>query len=373
MLRIFLYVLGVIIIIGLIGSFVITRGGKLVTPVGEGEIVIGDKTFEAFPLPDYAQAFVTEDYKSYFIEVEPGIKVHMLEVGTGFPVFMQHGNPSSGFLYRKVVEQLPTDRVRIIMPTLVGLGFSSKVPVESHTVINHNRWLNKALTELELEELVYVGQDWGGIVGVGALSLSPELVQGIVIMNTAIYAPTEKMKLSRLHDLVRTPIVGEFLIEVLGSAFDGMDRVQGDQDSIPAEVKALYGRPVEDSGNIKAPLAMMRMVPHAPEHPSTAPMAELVTYVRGLDVPTEIVWGINDPIIGQGVPPMREHFPNARVTETEAGHFLQEEVPEVIAEAVLRVVNQVQASAEAVPETVLDTAAEPGRDDADIPGALARP
>ena len=68
---------------------------------------------------------------SYFVELEPGIKVHVLEIGEGFPVFLQHGSPASGFLYRKVAEMLSTDRLRIIMPTLAGLGFSSKIPPAS--------------------------------------------------------------------------------------------------------------------------------------------------------------------------------------------------------------------------------------------------
>jgi len=64
---------------------------------------------------------------------------------------------------------------------------------------------------------------------------------------------------------------------------------------------------------------------------------------------------------------MQEHFPNARTTETEAGHFLQEEVPDVIAEAVLRVLDQVQPMVEnepvietgdAGPEAITDTAPE---------------
>lgn len=346
MLRWLLIGLSIFLVAALVAAFVITRDGRLVTPIGEGTVIIGDKTFEAFPLPDYASAVLTEDYKSYLIEVEPGIKVHMLEVGTGYPIYMQHGNPSSGFLYRKIVEDLPTDRLRIIMPTLVGLGFSSKVLVQDHTVENHNRWLNAALNELDLEGLIYVGQDWGGIVGVGALSLSPQLIDGIVMMNTAIFAPTEKMKLSRLHDLVRTPVVGELLIETLGLGFDGMDTVQGDPASMPPEVRALYGRPVLESGNKKAPLAMMRMVPNSPEHPSTEPMRKLVTFVRSLDVPTEIVWGMNDPIAGRALPAMKAHFPNAPVTETQAGHFLQEEVPDLIAAAVLRVFDEVQAARE---------------------------
>jgi haloalkane dehalogenase len=324
------------------GAYAITRDGSIVTPAGAGTVSTASGTFEGFPLPGYAQKFVTDAYKSYFIEVEPGIKVHILEVGEGYPIFMQHGNPTSGFLYRKIVEHLPLNRVRVIMPTLVGLGYSSKIPVSMHTMVNHNRWINTALRQLGLKEVIFVGQDWGGPIGVGALALSPDMVKGMVIMNTAIRVTEVKTSLSKIHDLMKTPILGEFLANVCNLVFRGLHRPQHDPGSMPQAVKDLYARPVRESGNNKAPLAMMRMVPDGPDHPSTPVMRELVPFLRSLSVPVEIVWGINDPILGRAVPAMVEHFPNARVTETPAGHFLQEEVPEVIAAAVLRVLEQVQ-------------------------------
>ena len=73
-------------------------------------------------------------------------------------------------------------------------------------------------------------------------------------------------------------------------------------------------------------------------------MRELKTYARSLDVPVELVWGMNDPIGAKGLGPMHENFPHANITETEAGHFLQEEVPVEIAEAVMRVFEQVNAA-----------------------------
>lgn len=334
----------VLIIAALLGLFAITRSGKIVTPVGEGSIAIGSKTFEAFPLPDYAAASINTEYKSYFIEVEPGVKIHVLEIGAGYPIYMQHGNPTSGLLYRKVAEKLPTDQVRLIMPTMVGLGFSTKVPARQHTLDNHARWMNAALEQMDLDGVVYVGQDWGGPVGMGALALSPRMLDGVVVLNTGWTAPKEKRDISRAHALVKTPIVGEILLEVFVSIFDRLHETQGDPASFPKQVADLYGRPVRESGNQKAPLALMRMVPDSPDHPSTAPLRGIEAYVETLDVPAEIVWGMRDPIFAASLPTMRRYFPAAAVTETEAGHFLQEEVPDVIAAAVMRVYGQVQAS-----------------------------
>ena len=73
-------------------------------------------------------------------------------------------------------------------------------------------------------------------------------------------------------------------------------------------------------------------------------MQVIEDYVAGLNVPAEIVWGMNDPILGKALGAMKSNFPDAPVTETEAGHFLQEEVPVEIAEAVMRVVEQVLSS-----------------------------
>ena len=340
----FLRILVLIAFTLIILSFFVTRDGYVVTPTGNGQVVLASGTYEAFPLPIYASNMVDSNYKSYFIEVEQGLKVHVIEAGEGFPVFLMHGNPTSGFLYRKVVEKLPLNKVRVIMPTSLGLGFSSKIPASEHTAENHIYWINKVLRELELKELVYAGQDWGGPIGMGALSLSPELLKGAVLLNTGFNAPKVNADLSPAHALVKTPVIGELLLEVVFSIFERLKSVQGNPDSWTSEVAELYGRPVYESGNSKAPLAMMRMVPDGPNHPSAPSMRRVEEYVNTLEIPAEIVWGENDPILGRALPIMQQNFPNARLTKTTAGHFLQEEVPNEIAEALIRVVEEITGS-----------------------------
>ena len=343
--RILLTVLGGFVVLGAITAAMVTRDGKRIAVHGAGTVELAAGSFEAFALPDYAAAFVGSDFKSYLVEAEPGIKIHVLEVGSGFPVYLQHGNPTSGFLYRKVAAALPTDQVRVIMPTMVGLGFSTKVPASEHTLANHMRWMSSLLQQLELSQLVYAGQDWGGPIGMGALSLNPGLLRGAVLMNTAFNVPLQEQDLSSAHARVKMPVIGELMLEVFVSIFEQIHQVQGDPASMPTTVSELYGRPVIQSGNSKAPLALMRMVPDGPQHTSAPQMRNIEDYVSGLAISAELVWGMNDPILAQGLEAMKANFPNAPVTETSAGHFLQEEVPEEIAAALMRVVDQVKSSA----------------------------
>ncbi len=336
--------LGVVALLLGIGIFWITRGGSRVTPSGSGTVATASGEFEAFPLPDYVGAVLLDGYKSYLIEVEPGIKIHVLEVGEGYPVYLQHGNPTNGLLYRKIAEHLPKDQMRLIMPTMVGLGFSTKVPASEHTIENHLRWMSAALQQLDLAKAVYVGQDWGGAIGMGALMNNPELLEGAVMLNTGFSAPEEDFELSSVHALAARPIMGELVLENLVPLFDRLKDSQGDPESLRKEVSDLYGRPVLESGNAKAPLALMRMVPTGPDHRTTPMMRQVQTYAESLDdIPVEIVWGMKDPILAKALPRMEQFFPNAPVLKTDGGHFLQEEVPEEIAVAVLRVFEKVQA------------------------------
>ncbi|WP_108810392.1 alpha/beta fold hydrolase [Sphingorhabdus sp. Alg231-15] len=344
--KILLSILGIAVLAVAIAGIVLTRDGELKTPTGEGMVALENGNFEAFPLPDYAAKFVGDDYKSYFVEVEPNIKVHVLEVGSGYPVYMQHGLPTSGFLYRKVADELPRDQFRIIMPTIVGLGFSSKIPAGQHTLENHISWMNATLNGLAIEEAIFVGHDWGGPIGMGALARSPELLKGAVILNTVLDSAKEERDLAPPLVVANTPVAGEILFEGLVSIFGQLPSFQADPASMPEDVIQLYEKPVRDSGNAKGILAMMRMSPDGPDHPSSKQYRELEEYYQGREFPTEIVWGMQDSILAKRLSDMKKNFPNAVVTETQGGHFLQEETPEEIASAVLRVYSRIQPVAE---------------------------
>jgi haloalkane dehalogenase len=79
------------------------------------------------------------------------------------------------------------------------------------------------------------------------------------------------------------------------------------------------------------------MVPVSEGHPSVAPLRRSLAVATAFEGPAEIVWGERDPVLGRALRGVAEALPGARVTTTPAGHYLQEETPGPIAEAVLRV------------------------------------
>src|SRR2546430_9620485 len=82
-------------------------------------------------------------------------KVDVMEHGRGRPVVTLHGNPSWGFLYRKVAQALAGAPLRVIMPDLLGLGLSDK-PRDAavHTLDQHAELIGRLADLLELDDFV---------------------------------------------------------------------------------------------------------------------------------------------------------------------------------------------------------------------------
>lgn len=270
----------------------------------------------------------------YRVEVG-GQRMHVMEAGSGRPVLLLHGNPSWGFLYRRVVRELLQDDMRLIMPDLVGLGFSDKPRnANVHTLNNHMSWVASLIDKLGLDDVVVVLQDWGGAIGVGALSQLDGVRAGLVVMNTALTPPRRGFRPTAFHRLAATPIVADVLFRGLGFPQLVMGMTQGDRSTIIGNVWRAYRYPLRHIIDRQAPLALARMVPDNQQHPSIEALERCHDYVKAFEGPAAIVWGDRDPILGGLRSWMEKLFPNAPVTRTRAGHFLQEEVPWDIAAAI---------------------------------------
>lgn len=271
-------------------------------------------------------------FERYVIEVDGGVNIHVMEHGAGRPVVMFHGNPTWGYLYRKVVGELADGPFRLIMPDLPGLGFSDRVPGDEFTLANQVRWMGDLVGRLDLDDAIFVVQDWGGPIGLHAGSQHPGLVTGLVVMNTIGGPPKPGFKPTTFHRIFSTAAVGG-LATRLGLIERNMRLAQGDRTSITRRVRDSYLYPLKVGGN-EAVVSFVRMVPDSMEHPSVPVLDEVGEFVAGYDGPAAIVWGRNDPVLGKVLRRVSRSLPQAKATVTDAGHFLQEEVPVDIAAAV---------------------------------------
>jgi haloalkane dehalogenase len=292
-------------------------------------------------LPDWLERMLP--FERYAVQIGEH-RLHVMESGQGRPVLMLHGNPSWGFLYRKVAAALTGEPLRLIMPDLVGLGFSDK-PRDAavHRLEHHGAWIGELIDALELRDLIFVGQDWGGPIGLCALSTRQEQLAGLVILNTVVGPPKPGFRPSAFHRLARMPIVSQLAFVGGGFPQRGMSFAQGDRASIRGEVARAYRYPLRRLRDRVAPLALARMVPSSLEHPSIPALAACQRTVEAFRGPSAIVWGERDPVLGRVRRRIERLLPDAHVTVTDAGHFLQEEVPEAIARAINDVAARVKA------------------------------
>jgi cis-3-alkyl-4-acyloxetan-2-one decarboxylase len=267
--------------------------------------------------------------------------LHVMSSGTGEAVLLLHGNPTWGFLWRKVAAALADDPLRLVMPDLVGLGFSDKPRrLREHQLDDHGRWIEELVTALELQRFVLVGQNWGGPIGLRMVAARPERLAGLVLANTVVGPPRPGFRPTAFHRFARIPLVSTLAFRFLGFPLGSLHRAQGDPRSLRGQVAAAYRYPLRSWRDRVAPLALARMVPHAPHHPSMAALVRCQDAAEAFRGPSALVWGERDPILGRSLKRVASLLPQAEVTTTGAGHFLQEEVPEIIAGAVRKVAAQ---------------------------------
>jgi haloalkane dehalogenase len=121
-------------------------------------------------------------YDSHWIEIN-GHQVHYLDVGQGPTLLMLHGNPTWSFLYRRMIAAL-ADRYRCVALDYPGFGLSTARSGFGFTAAEQSVVLQQFVTALDLTDVTPIMQDWGGPIGIGAVTAEPRRYSGLIIGNT---------------------------------------------------------------------------------------------------------------------------------------------------------------------------------------------
>ena len=313
------------------------------------------------------------DFEPHYTDVPAGdgqsLRIHHVDEGPadGPLVLCMHGQPSWSYLYRRMIPLLTAGGCRVIAPDLVGYGRSDKPGArEDYTYQRQVDWLTAWLVQNDFRGITFVGQDWGGLIGLRMVAENPERFDRVAIANTGIPAPSElpaerAAALKELRDTMPTP-TPQTMMQNLSNpnpdapeqAFAYWQRFCWDTEDVPVgllvagtidgvslspEEIAAYDAPFPDPSYKMACRAMPSQVPTAPDDPSIEANLRAWEVFSTWEKPFLCSFVDNDPVSRGGAKPFLARVPNAKSKPIQGGgHFLQEGRAEEFSNNVLELI-----------------------------------
>lgn len=282
------------------------------------------------------------DYSCRVVELPDGLRMAYVDEGPADAptVVLVHGEPTWGYLYRRMLPPLLEAGFRLIVPDLIGFGRSDKpARREDYSYARHVEWLRCALFDrLDLRQTYYLGQDWGGLIGMRLLAEHPERFAGVVMANTGL--PTGDVPMPEAWQRFRRMVEHADRLDL------GRMVAAGCLRSLSAEELAAYDAPFPDEEHCAGARAFPGLVPNRPDDPASAANRSAWERLSSVQVPFLCAFSDGDPITRGGDRWMRSRIPGAadqpHATIEGAGHFLQEDRPTELAEVLTRFVRSVQ-------------------------------
>jgi haloalkane dehalogenase len=275
--------------------------------------------------------------KTIFVK---GKNMSYVEMGEGDPIIFQHGNPSSSYLWRNVMPHLQ-DQGRCIAIDLIGMGDSDKldnVGPDSYTFVEHREYLDAALEALNVaENVTWVIHDWGSALGFDWANRHRDAVKGIAYMESIVRPLTweEWSESARgVFQGFRSPAGEEMILEK--NVF--VERVL--PGSILRELSdvemEVYKKPFLNSGEDRRPtLTWPRQIPISGEPADVVEIAQsYADWLVQCDVPKLFINADPGAILTGPQRDFCRTWPNQTEVTVKGNHFLQEDSPNEIGQAI---------------------------------------
>lgn len=274
-------------------------------------------------------------FKSRSITLDTN-RVHYVDEGTGPVLMLLHGNGSYSFVYREIIQSL-RPHFRCIALDWPGFGLSAARPGYGFTPREHMEVLQKFVSALGLTDIRLMVHDWGGPIGLGFAGQQPELIHSLIIGNTWAWPAEPSSPVAKFARIAGSPF-GSFLIRRLNIFVRFMNPLATSRKFSKAEKEAYCG-PYSTAESRNAMAVFPKEILRSRDL--------LATVERGLgrlrDKPVLILWGDRDSGFPEGDRKRFERlFPSATTRVLHgAKHFIQEDAPEEVAQAILNLEHQV--------------------------------
>lgn len=288
-------------------------------------------------VPDFP--FVT---KYHYLNHPPG-ELRMAYVDEGPAdapvVLMLHGEPSWSFAYRKLIPLIAQAGYRAVAPDHIGFGRSDKLSRRNdYSYAGFVQWMGDFVQALDLNNIVLVCQDWGGPIGLSTLAAMPERFAGVVAANTLLPNCEPPPR-----GVAGWP--GEIIEAWVGMTRDATDLPVSDIVNgvcvapLDDATRTAYDAPFPDASFKAAVLEFPSLIPTSPQMPGCAENRRVWEVLEAWDKPFVTAFSDSDPSTASWAEVFRGRIPGAdnalHTTIEGAGHFVQEEQGERLAEVVL--------------------------------------
>ena len=268
-------------------------------------------------------------YEPHYTDVREGsTTLRVAHVDTGrrdasTTVLCMHGEPSWSYLYRHMIPVLVEAGHRVVVPDLIGFGRSDKPTEQSdYTYARHVAWMHDALIrQLNLQNITFFGQDWGGLVGLRLVAAAPDRFARVVVGNTGL--PTGDATPNEAF-LAWRKFSREAPVFPIGQIING-----GCTTDLAADVIAAYDAPFPDDSYKAGARIFPSLVPASADDPARADQVEAWKVIGAFHRPWLCAFSDADPITRGGEKAFLRSVPGAEglehVTIAGGGHFLQED------------------------------------------------
>ncbi|MFP4476791.1 MAG: alpha/beta fold hydrolase [Desulfatibacillaceae bacterium] len=290
------------------------------------------------------------------MEIE-GHRINYVDEGEGETLLMLHGNPTWSYLYRHLIADLKKD-YRCVAIDHLGYGLSDKPADADYSMEAHVRRLGEFVEQLDLNNVTLICQDWGGIIGLTYASRNKERFSRLIPMNTTGFLPRSVAEFRQCLKAWAFPYLWSFKTPVLGKkmAMDwniflqaGM-RLGTHNTGKMMTKKAMLGYeyPFQRVRDRRAIMHSVRQVPMGPIDKAWWMLRDTEKALEGWGVRTRVIWGMKDPVfvpwfIDRFEELLPNHAPTLRIPT--AGHFLQDDEPEIIIKGIREFLGEKQMKA----------------------------
>ena len=256
--------------------------------------------------------------------------VHYVDEGSGRPLLLLHGNPDWSFLYRKIIGGLQDD-FRCVALDYPGFGLSVHPPGYGYTAAEHAAIVAELVTELDLTDLIVMGQDWGGPIGMDVASRHPDRISGLVMGNTWFWPADDRITSIFSRTMGSSPL--QWLIRNRNFFVTTVMKRSLQAKLTDAEF-AHYTDVVPTRASREGIAVFPKQILDA--HPWLAELEARVAETLS-DTQVLLLFGRKDPALASDavINRWKTEFPGAKYVELpDAGHFFQEDAPEEVIAAI---------------------------------------